>query len=137
MPFDLDTTRDLAGAAIITLAGREWFIPPLAVRQSRVVLPLLIRLMPALAELQERPDALGEAEWGDLVRVVHVALTRAYPSLTLDEILDLPAPLSEFAAAIAVITRQTGMFVPAEKNAGEANGETASLSTAPLDNSTS
>lgn len=136
MSFDLDKSVDCDGAPIVALGGREFFVPELALRQSRIVVPGLIRLMPALAALESRPDALGEAEWNDLVRVVHAALTRAYPGLTLDEVLDLPATLAELAGAVAVITRQTGMFKPAETDAGEASGETESLSPAPLSNST-
>ena len=131
MSFDLDKSVDCVGAPIITLAGREFFVPPLALRQSRVAVPLLIRLMPALSAVDERADALGEGEWDSLIRLVHAAITRAYPGAKLDDVLDLPATLAELASAVGVITRQTGMFKTAADDAGEAKGEAENDGPAP------
>ena len=47
-----DPEIDCAGAPVITLAGREWFVPVLAMRQARVVVPGLMRLMPTLQAMQ-------------------------------------------------------------------------------------
>jgi hypothetical protein len=44
---------------VVTLAGREWFVPVLAMRQARVVVPALMRLMPVLQEMQSgQPQAM-------------------------------------------------------------------------------
>jgi len=120
-----DPQIDCANAAVVTLAGREWFVPVLAMRQARIVVPALMRLMPVLQNLQngtaEGVAQLAEVDYDAILDVVHAALTRAYPRLTRDEFLDLPASTPELIAALAVVTRQTGFFKPAEEevSAGE------------------
>jgi hypothetical protein len=121
-----DPQIDCANAAVVTLAGREWFVPVLAMRQARIVVPALMRLMPVLQNLQNGATMgvaqLSQADYDAILDVVHAALTRAYPRLTRDEFLDLPASTPELIAALAVVTRQTGFFKPAEAEApvGEA-----------------
>jgi hypothetical protein len=121
-----DPQVDCANAAVVTLAGREWFVPALAMRQARIVVPALMRLMPVLQNLQsgatEGAAQLSENDYDAILDVVHAALTRAYPRLTRDEFLDLPASTPELIAALAVVTRQTGFFTPTqmENPAGEA-----------------
>ena len=121
-----DPQIDCANAAVVTLAGREWFVPVLAMRQARIVVPALMRLMPVLQNLHngatEGAAQLSENDYDAILDVVHAALTRAYPRLTRDEFLDLPASTPELIAALAVVTRQTGFFTPTqvEKPAGEA-----------------
>ncbi|ARN82173.1 hypothetical protein [Methylocystis bryophila] len=121
-----DPQIDCANAAVVTLAGREWFVPVLAMRQARIVVPALMRLMPVLQNLQngaaEGAAQLSEAEFDAILDVVYAALTRAYPRLSRDAFLDLPASTPELIAALAVVTRQTGFFKPAEAEApaGEA-----------------
>lgn len=130
-----DPAVSCVGAPVVTLAGREWFVPMLAMRQARIVVPGLMRLMPVLQSLQGGDVAamarLDEETYDTILSVVHAALTRAYPALTREAFLDLPASTPELIAALAVVTRQTGFFKPAEDPAGEALGETATYSTAP------
>ncbi len=113
-----DPQIDCANAAVVTLAGREWFVPMLAMRQARIVVPALMRLMPVLQSLQsgvaEGAAQLSETDYDAILDVVYAALTRAYPRLTRDAFLDLPASTPELIAALAVVTRQTGFFKPEE-----------------------
>jgi hypothetical protein len=129
-----DPKIDCVGAPVVTLGGCEWFVPILAMRQARVVVPALMRLMPVLQAMQSGEAStlarLSEQNFDAMIDVVHAALTRAYPTLSRDEFLDLPASTPELVAALAVVTRQTGFFRPADA-AGEPAGETATLSTAP------
>jgi hypothetical protein len=138
-----DPKIDCAGALVVTLAGREWFVPVLAMRQARVVVPALMRLMPVLQEMQSgQPSAmarLSEENYDAIIAVVHAALTRAYPELSRESFLDLPASTPELVAALGVVTRQTGFFKPAEDAGqvlGETLGETAKPATAPQNSST-
>jgi hypothetical protein len=127
-----DPKVDCAGAPVITLAGREWFVPVLAMRQTRSVVPALMRLMPALQRLQSGDASqLSEADYEAIIEAVHGALTRAYPTLTRDAFLDLPASTPELIAALGLVTQQTGFFQRGGDDAGEARGETAKVSTAP------
>lgn len=125
-----DPKIDCDGAPVVVLAGREWFIPVLAMRQSRIVVPGLMRLMPLLGELQNGHTSamakLGEEEFDVIVSVVHAALTRAYPNLTREDFLDLAISTPELIGALGTVTRQTGFFKPSEtgdKSEGEAHGE--------------
>ncbi|HXY57618.1 MAG TPA: hypothetical protein VEH76_03465 [Methylocystis sp.] len=131
-----DPKIDCAGAPVVTLAGREWFVPVLAMRQARVVVPGLLRLMPVLAAMQTGDAAalaqLSQENFETIVDVVHAALTRAYPALSREAFLDLPASTPELIAALAVVTRQTGFFKPADAP-GESSGETRA--TAPQNSS--
>jgi len=138
-----DPNIDCAGAPVVTLAGREWFVPVLAMRQARVVVPALMRLMPVLQEMQSgQPSAmarLSEENYDAIIAVVHAALTRAYPELSRERFLDLPASTPELVAALGVVTRQTGFFRPADATGqvlGETLGETAKSATAPQNSST-
>ncbi|HWE05186.1 MAG TPA: hypothetical protein VG274_00670 [Rhizomicrobium sp.] len=83
----------------ITIAGREWRIPPLAPRQNRVVLPGLMRLGKEPAE-----------QYGTLLDIVFAALTRAHPSMTREEFDDWPIATWELVESIPVIARQTGLL---------------------------
>jgi hypothetical protein len=115
-----DPKVDCARAPIVELGGCEFFIPALALRQSRIVVPGLLKLMPRLNAIQARivsGDPLGAAllEQDDvelMIDVVHSGLTRAYPELTRETVLDLQASFAELIATLAVIARQTGLFAP-------------------------
>ena len=126
---------DIQGAKVIALGGQEWFVPVLAVRQNRVVIPLLIKLLPLI----ERGDpARADPELGkewmlpeniDLATAaVHAALTRAY-SITWDEFLDLPIQHTEWITALGPIITQTQFFAPAadakDPPTGEADAATS------------
>ena len=139
--YTADPSLDYAACPVVTLAGREWFVPALAMRQARVVVPALMRVMPLLGRMQGGDGAamagLSEDHFDNIIAIVHAALTRAYPDLTREEFLDLPASMTELIAALGVVTRQTGLFKPAEDAAvGEQMGETTNLSTAPRPHST-
>jgi len=117
-----DPRSNCAGAPVVNLGGQEFFVPALALRQARVVVPGLLRLMPRLNTIQARigaGDPLGAAllEQGDIdlmIDVVHCGLTRAYPDLSRECLLDLQAGLAELVAALAVVARQTGLFTPTD-----------------------
>jgi len=134
-----DPKIDCTGAPVISLAGREWFVPLLAMRQARVVVPGLLRLMPVLQALQSgEPAALARLDgenFDAVIDVVHAALTRAYPALTREAFLDLPVPTPELIAALTIVTRQTGFFREVDP-LGESARETPPAATAPQNSST-
>ena len=123
-----DPKVNCAGALVVELGGTEFFVPVLALRQARVAVPGLLKLLPRLHAIQVRiggGDPLGaallDAEDVDLMIDVALAgLNRAYPDLSRDDLLDLQASFAELVAALAVIAQQTGLFTPAE---GSASGE--------------
>jgi hypothetical protein len=142
-------------AKVIVLCGREWIVPPLGMRQNRVVVPLVWKIQPirqraALSALEleaakksedgarileaEKNDVavaqeiLSEEVLGDLTQLVFVALTRAY-DITLDEFLDLPIDPRELMRAFEVISLQTQLFT-AVKNGGRQTSDEGETSTA-------
>lgn len=117
-----DPKIDCARAPVVALGGLEFFVPLLALRQARVVVPGLLKLMPRLNAVQARIGAgdplgatlLDQDDVELMIDVVHCGLTRAYPDFSRDDLLDLEAGFAELVAALAVIAKQTGLFAAAE-----------------------
>jgi hypothetical protein len=115
-----DPKIDCSGASVVSLGSQEFFVPMLALRQARVVVPGLLKLMPRLNAVQARigaGDPLGAAmleqdDFDLMIDVVHCGLTRAYPGFSREGLLDLQAGLAELVAALAVVAKQTGLFSP-------------------------
>ncbi|MGO8740071.1 hypothetical protein [Rhodoblastus sp.] len=123
-----DSKIDCSRAPVVALGGQEFFVPTLALRQARVVVPGLLKLMPRLNAIQARiaaGDPLGATllDKDDvelMIDVVHCGLTRAYPDLSRDDLLDLEAAFPELIAALGAIAKQTGLFTAAD---GQTPGE--------------
>ena len=47
MPLGIDPKVDCAGAPVVALGGREFFLPILALRQARIAVPGLLKLLHA------------------------------------------------------------------------------------------
>ena len=86
-----------ADCPVIIVAGRAWPMPPLAPRQNRIVVPLLVA---------------GSADYESLSTVVFTALTRAHPALSRSEFDEWPVPYYELVDAVSAIAQQTGMVKP-------------------------
>lgn len=121
-PAEFDSSRTPA----VTLAGRQWPIPELAVRQLREVRAPLLEFNERIRKLP-RENALdafttmAKDEFNRLViEPVFWGLTRAHPKLTMDEFLDMPISDMELIAALGVVQKQSGLFIPAQKMEGNA-----------------
>ena len=124
--MEVDQKLVKPGDPVISLGGLEWFMPVLAMRQSRVIVPKLMRLLPVLQSLENddaQIAALDEGTIDELIAIAHPALTRAYPTLTIDQFIDLPVTVNEICAAAFLALKQTEWF--RAQAAGEAKGETA------------
>lgn len=119
-----NTSPDLQDCPKIRIGGKDWPVPLFAPRQNRKIIPGLMRLR----GLKDSPD-LSEEQYDDLLGLVYLALTRAHPSLKLEEMMDWPIPGYELMAAFPIIALQTGMVK--SKAPGEAvkPGEAQSLPT--------
>lgn len=128
---------DHSKSKIIKLAGAEYFVPVLAIKQNRICIPLLQALAPRIGEVISPAAILRQSDFDDLLRLTHVALTRAYPAMTLDDLLEMEITIDELIGAANVIMAQTRAFKTPEASAltGEVQGE-ATTSTAPLNPST-
>lgn len=100
----------------ITLAGRDYPVRPLVVRQLRVVVPAMIRLRHA------RMDAITQEQFDDLAEIAFQAVSAAAPGLTREAFAELPVRALELMAAVPVVAAQAGMTsegpAPGEAPAG-------------------
>jgi hypothetical protein len=101
MDFTPDPKIDLSDAAVVTLAGRSFCVPILPLRQTIKIATLAPRLGKAAN------GDVTEEQMLDIATIVHLALTRAYPTLTFEAFLDLPITFEELWRAAPVILRQT------------------------------
>ena len=119
MSLDRDDSLDLTSARLVRLAGRDFYIAPLSLRQILAIADHVPKLSGITAETMsgERLAPLAEVLWH--------GLRRAHPRLTRDEFLDLPIPLGELVAALPVVIEQAGGR-KVEVSTGEAEPHRAS-----------
>jgi hypothetical protein len=99
----------------VAISGRRWIIPPLNLRRVRKLEPLLGRLIAgnSIAELSE--DSLSAT-----AEIVHLALTRNYPDLSITDVENL-LDLRNFREVLDAVMKQSGLLpkVDALKVKGE------------------
>jgi hypothetical protein len=93
---------DLATARVVRLAGRDFYVAPLSLRQILAVADYVPKLSAIGAEnlSGERLAPLAEVLWH--------GLRRAHPKLTRDAFFDLPITIAELVAALPVVIEQAG-----------------------------
>ena len=102
MSLDLDETVDLAAARTVRLAGRDFHVAPLSLRQILAIADYVPKLSGIGAE-----DISGE-RLSPLAEVLWHGLRRAHPRLTRDEFFDLPITVAELVAALPTVIEQAG-----------------------------
>ena len=102
MSLDRDEKLDLAGARTVRLAGREWFVAPLSLRQILAIADFVPKLSAISVE------QLSGERLAPLAEVVWHGLRRAHPTLSRDEFFDLPITIGELVAALPVVIEQAG-----------------------------
>lgn len=112
------------GVPTVTLAGKNWPIPELAIRQLRIVRRPLIDLTDAIAQTEDettgqRVMKLSSEQYTLMTDVVYQGLTRAHPELDRDVFLDMPCTDMEMFLAFLVVRRQSGLFVARPPDAQE------------------
>lgn len=149
MKLALDPKIDVSEALTISLAGREYLIPPLMFRQTVKIGPLmpaamgiLNRRAAARAALTVGPNgqvvfgegeaekfmamiAMSEAEADAALRIIAAGLSRAYPGANFDALYDLPLNSAEIYAALSTVIGQTAATQPT-KGGAPGEGEAAS-----------
>lgn len=106
------------GTPTITLAGKKWPVPPLAIKQLRIIIPAST----VIGELR-KGQGVSPAQMGAILNVVHTALTRAHPGFPADEFDEMEISLPELMEAVPIILEATGMKRPPKE--GAAPGEAA------------
>ena len=107
----------------VTLGGKQWPVPKLAVKQNKIIDPLILGFLPVFAEwTSDRASALSKIDgpkYNDLLNIAYVAIRKA-SDIKRDDFEELPITLPELIAAFGIIAQQTGIFQRAEP--GEAPG---------------
>jgi hypothetical protein len=109
---------DIDNAPKVSLGGKDWPVPKLAIKQNRIIDPLIIRILPVFKLWQTDQEAavlqMCEKEYDNLITVCLEAVRRAAPALTKDEFMELQITLPEMIAAFPVIAKQTGLIKEAK-----------------------
>ena len=106
--------------AEIKLGGQTFDIPALAVKQNRVIDPIIIQLLPIFANWATDKTSIsriGQEQYDGLLTIAFTAITRAKPDFKRAEFEELPITLPELIFAFTTIAQQTGVFqrgVPGE-----------------------
>lgn len=102
MTVEFNQSLDLSAARNVRLAGQEFWIAPLSLRQILAIADYVPKLSGiGLENLSgERLSPLAEVLWH--------GLRRAHPTLTRDEFFDLPITIAELVAALPVVIEQAG-----------------------------
>ncbi len=102
MTLERDESIDFATARLVQLAGRDFTVAPLSLRQILAIADYVPKLSGITAEnlSGERLLPLAEVLWH--------GLRRAHPALTHDEFLDLPITIAELVGALPVVIEQAG-----------------------------
>ena len=102
MSLERDDSVDLSLARVVRLAGRDFYVAPLSLRQILAIADYV----PKISGIT--PETLSGERLIPLAEVLWHGLRRAHPGLTRDEFLDLPIPLDELVAALPVVIEQAG-----------------------------
>lgn len=104
------------GTPTMKLAGKEWPVPPLAIKQLRIIVPAST----VIGELR-KGQGVSKTQMDAILNVVHTALTRAHPGFPVDEFEEMDITLPELMEAVPTILEATGMRREAKE--GTAPGE--------------
>jgi hypothetical protein len=102
LSLERDEAIDPTTARVVRLAGHDFHIAPLSLRQILAIADYVPKLSVIGAEglSGERLLPLAEVLWQ--------GLRRAHPKLSRDEFFDLPITIAELVAALPVVIEQAG-----------------------------
>lgn len=142
---------NVADAPTIRVAGRDWPVPELAVKQLRIVIPALLKLNPLMIRMQEvagealkavdaaklenRELSARDLRWIDrialstedfdlLCDVVFLGITRGTPGFSRAEFDNMPVSTEDLLSALPVVAEQS-RGVRREPTGGKPVGESA------------
>ena len=102
MGLELDESIERATSRIVRLAGHDFYVAPLSLRQILAIADYV----PKLSALGA--DNLSGERLAPLAEVLWHGLRRAHPKLTREEFFDLPITIAELVAALPVVIEQAG-----------------------------
>lgn len=91
----------LIEGTIVSIGGTDYTVPPLNFSRAKKVLPLLLAM-------NASGDALDEAKLDAGTQLVHLALTRNYPELTIEQVEDM-LDMRNFPLIVAAVMGASGI----------------------------
>ena len=111
------TTRPKFEGVAIVLAGTEYTVPALGIRDVK-------RLLPMVQRMKLEDGAPKEEFLDDACALIVVALRRNYPDMTDDEIIDL-LDVTNLKPVLAAVLQASGFVVVPVADGTEGNGSEA------------
>ncbi len=105
----------------LEIGGKTYVFPPLNFRRIKKLAPLIERLQRVDPKKIPTPEELN-----DFVELIHSALSRNYPDMTVEEVEEM-VDLGNLPKVVLSVMGASG-FVQGEKVAGESNGPTGTKS---------
>ena len=93
----------------VVVGGKKWPVPPLAPRQNRIIIPL------AMKNSSINPADVSPEQLDTIYEIVFQGLTRAHPTLTRDEFMDMATDLEDMMNGFNVVLQQTRMMRKVEE----------------------
>lgn len=94
-------TMALLDGTKVNLGGRDFTVPPLNLKALR-------RLAPTISALADMADVPTPEQVGQIAEVVHAAVVRNYPEITVDEMEEL-LDLGNIKAVLQAILSGSGL----------------------------
>lgn len=120
MTLETEEGRSWPGARTVRLGDREFVVPPLSLRQNVVLADVTRDIYGKSTPMPDDPTRVmvGTSELGRYVDALVIGLSRAYPKITRDDLLDLDASTVDLIHAVGVVVEQGGGKKP-DPGAGE------------------
>ncbi|WP_155835256.1 hypothetical protein [Herbaspirillum sp. RV1423] len=106
----MTTATELIDGIEVKMAGKTWVIPALSFKRLKQLRPKIA----ALAALNTLPE---EEVIDDVCVIVHAAIIRNYPEVTLDEVQEM-VDMSNMQRVIKAVMGQSGLVEKGEAGAG-------------------
>lgn len=113
----------------ITIAGKAWPVPMLAVKQNRIVVPQILKLAPKLMSATDKNGEMSVPKLAEIVtpeffdeltEIVFLALNRGTPELTKEEFADMEFGMMDMLSSFLTVAQQTGLIKFQPKGAAPA-----------------
>ena len=107
----MTTEQKMIDGAPVKMGGKEWVVPALSLGQIK-------RLAPKIEGLATLSNMLTADQVTNVCEIVHAALKRNYPELTLEEVEDM-VDMANMRAVIQTVMGQAGLVAKGEAEAGK------------------
>lgn len=98
----------------VTFADKQWAIPPLPLKCTKIIDPMLLSLFPLFQSWNDNIEKLPELDgeiYDKMLTVIFTAVSFDSPDLKREAFDELHITVPEMITACTLIGRQTGLFM--------------------------